>query len=190
MKHSITLYGFGYHYMRGEYTLEDVLKKTKKLGAQGFEIVAPQMVEGHPNPSEYWMESFKELYHKYDLEPVCYSIYIDSGKHKGRFLNEAERLTGTINEMEYAKKMGFSVVRSQDALLAERLWKSCSLTREELGLHSGHRASRALFSVHAYIPGIRGACLKRKIRSHLGVVMDYSAFTSGPPATVLDQFPG
>ena len=62
MRHSITLYGFGYHYMRGEYTLEDVLKKTKKLGAQGFEIVAPQMVEGHPNPSEYWMESFKELY--------------------------------------------------------------------------------------------------------------------------------
>ena len=29
LKHSITLYGFGFHYMRGEYSLEDVLKKTK-----------------------------------------------------------------------------------------------------------------------------------------------------------------
>ena len=127
MKHSITLYGFGFRYMRGECTLEDIFKQTKELGAEGFEIVAPQMVVGHPNPSDYWIDSFKDLYKGYELTPVCYSIYIDSGKHKGRFLNEAERLTGTINEMEYAKRLGFSVVRSQDALLPKNYGKASAL---------------------------------------------------------------
>ncbi len=187
LKHSITLYGFGYHYMRGEYTLEDVLKKTKELGADGFEIVAPQMVEGHPNPDDYWIDSFKDLYKKYDLTPVCYSIYIDSGKHKGRFLNEAERLAGTINEMEYAKRMGFKVVRSQDALLPKTMEKLLPYA-EELGLHLAielhgpYSPSTPVFQEYAQL-------FERKNSPHLGVVMDYSAFSSGPPATVLDQFP-
>ena len=187
LNHSITLYGFGYHYMRGEYSLEDVLKKTKALGADGFEIVAPQMVDGHPNPSESWMESFKELYQKYELTPVCYSIYIDSGKHKGRFLNEAERLSGTINEMEYAKKMGFSVVRSQDALLPKTMEKLLPYAEEldlhlAIELHGPYSPSTPVFQEYAEL-------FEKKNSPYLGVVMDYSAFSSGPPATVLDQFP-
>ncbi len=187
LNHSITLYGFGYKYMRGEYNLEDVLKKAKALGADGFEIVAPQMVEGHPNPGEYWMDSFIDLYKKYELTPVCYSIYIDSGKHKGRFLNEAERLACTINEMEYARRMGFSVVRSQDALLPETMEKLLPYA-DELGLHLAielhgpYAPSTPIFEAYAEL-------FERKNSQNLGVVMDFSAFTSGPPATVLDVFP-
>ena len=153
LKHSITLYGFGFNYMRGEYSMEDVLKKTKELGADGFEIVAPQMVEGHPSPNQYWMDSFKDLYKKYDLTPVCYSIYIDSGKHKGRFLNEAERFAGTINEMEYAKKNGLFRCAQSGCSAAKNHGKTSSL-RRRAGSASGHRASRALFTIHTDIPGI------------------------------------
>ncbi len=187
LKHSITLFGFGYHYMRGEYSLEDILRKTKSLGADGFEIVAPQMIEGHPSPNEYWMDSFIDLYKKYDLTPICYSIYVDNGKHKGRFLTEEERLTATVNEMEYAKRMGFSIVRSQDALLPETMEKLLPYA-EELGvhlaieLHGPYAPSTPIFQKYADL-------FERKNSEYLGVVMDYSAFSSGAPATVLDKFP-
>lgn len=187
LKHSITLFGFGTGYVRGTYTLEDILKKTKALGADGFEIVAPQMIEGHPNPSEDWMKYFVEQYEKYELTPVCYSIYVDSGKHKGRFLTEPERFLETINEMEYAKRMGFSVVRSQDALLPHTMEKLLPYV-EELGLHLAielhgpYSPSSPLFMEYAEL-------IEKTGSPNLGIVMDYSAFASGPPATVLDAFP-
>ncbi len=74
LKHGITLYGFGGSYVHGNATLEDVLQKAKDIGCDGIEIVAPQMVQGHPNPSVEWMDSFKDLCAKYELDPVCYSI--------------------------------------------------------------------------------------------------------------------
>jgi len=187
IKHSITLYGFGHKYIQGIYTFEEVIQKAKKMGGDGIEIVSPQMVHGHPNPSDEWIEYFKGLCADNGLVPVCYSVYIDSGKHKGRFLNETERMTCTINEMEYAKRMGFSIVRSQDALLPSTMEKLLPYA-EELGihlaieLHGPWSPSTPIFQEYAEL-------FERKNSEYLGIVMDFSAFSSGAPATVLNAFP-
>ncbi|MCQ2558280.1 MAG: sugar phosphate isomerase/epimerase [Oscillospiraceae bacterium] len=187
VKHSITLYGFGEPYMRGEYTFEDVLQKAKRLNADGIEIVAPQMVPGHPNPSEDWIAYFKDCCQKFELDPVCYSVYIDSGKHKGRFLNFDERFAETINEMEVAKKLGCKIVRSQDALLPTTMEKLLPYV-EELGLHLAIELhgpwspSTPVFQEYYEL-------FERKNSDAIGVVPDFSAFCSGAPETVLNAFP-
>lgn len=187
IKHSITLYGFGSNYIQGTLSFDDILKKSKNLGGDGIELVSPQMVPGHPNPSPEWMDYFDGACKEYGLTPVCYSIYIDSGKHKGRFLNETERMTCTINEMEYAKRMGFSIVRSQDALLPTTMEKLLPYA-EELGvhlaieLHGPWAPSSPIFQEYAEL-------FERKNSDYLGVVMDFSAFTSGAPLSVLNIFP-
>lgn len=187
LKHSVTLFGFGTSYMRGEATTEDILKKTKELGADGFEIVAPQMVEGHPCPDEEWMKRFTDLYQKYELQPVCYSIYVDNGKNKGRFLTEDERMIYTINEMEYAKRMGFQVVRSQDALQPETMEKLLPYAEEldvhlAIELHGPYSPSTPVFEKYAEL-------FEKKNTSSLGVVMDFSSFTSGASPIVLNRYP-
>lgn len=187
LKHSVTLFGFGFGYIRGEYTFDDIIKKVKNLGADGFEIVSPQMVSGHPNPSEEWISYFKDTCSKYEITPVCYSIYVDNGKHKGHFLTEAERISATINEMEYAKKMGFSIVRSQDALLPSTMKKLLPYAEEldlhlAIELHGPYAPSTPIFQEYA-------ALFEETKSPHLGVVMDYSAFAAGAPVTVLDAFP-
>ncbi len=187
IKHSITLYGFGMKYIQGVDSFEDVILKAKHMGGDGIEIVSPQMIPGHPNPSEEWMAYFRDLMADNELVPVCYSVYIDSGKHKGRFLTEAERMTCTINEMEYAKKMGFSIVRSQDALLPATMEKLLPYA-EELGvhlsieLHGPWSPSTPVFQDYLEL-------FERKNSDYLGVVMDFSAFASGAPATVLNRLP-
>ena len=185
--HSITLYGFGDRYVHGSDTLEDILQRAKDCNGDGFEIVAPQMVEGHPNPGEDWKKYFIDAYHKYDLVPVCYSIYVDSGKHKGRFLTEEERLTETINEMEVAKELGFKVVRSQDALLPRTMEKLLPYAEAldlhlAIEMHGPYCPTSPIFMEYEDL-------FNRANSEHLGVVMDFSAFTSGAPATVLNRFP-
>jgi len=187
LKHSVTLYGFGPEYMRGQKSLEDILKQVKSIGADGFEIVSPQMVDGHPNPSEEWIKRFIDLYRRLEMTPVCYSIYVDNGKHKGRFLTEDERFTWTINEMEYAKRMGFQVVRSQEGLLAgtmEKLFPYAKALNLHLSveLHGPHTPDSPVFREFEE--------LYDRVKSpYLGFVMDFSSFISGPPATVLNTIP-
>lgn len=187
MKHSITLFGFGMSYLAGTMTFEDILKKVKDIGADGIEVVAPQMISGHPNPTDNYIAWFKDMCQKYELDPVCYSIYVDSGKHKGRFLNENERFAETIHEMETAKRMGFKIVRSQDALLPSTMEKLLPYA-EELGLH---------LAIELHAPWYPSCPLfmeyydvfERCGSDALGVVMDFSAFASGAQETVLYNIP-
>ncbi len=187
LKHSITLYGFGMSYLAGKMTLEDILRKARDIGADGIEIVAPQMVPGHPNPSDDWIARFKDLCRKYSLNPVCYSIYVDSGKHKGRFLTEEERFAETIHEMETAKRMGFQIVRSQDALLPATMEKLLPYVEElelhlAIELHSPWYPACPLFMEYYNM-------FERHNSDALGVVMDFSAFTSGAQETVFHLIP-
>lgn len=187
IKHSITLYGFGNKYVRGLYTFDDVMSKAKKMGGDGIELVSPQMVPGHPNPTDEWVEYFKDSCADNKLFPVCFSIYVDNGKHKGRYLYEAERMTDTIAGMELAKRLGFSIVRSQDPLLPSTMEKLLPYA-EELGihlaieLHGPYTPSTPIFTEYAEL-------FERKNSEHLGIVMDFSAFSSGGPSNCLAVFP-
>ena len=187
IKHSITLYGFGPKYISGKYSFEEILRRVRGLGGDGIEIVAPQMVPGHPNPDPEWIEYFRDACGRYQLTPVCYSIYIDSGKHRGRFLNETERMTCTINEMEYAKRLGFPIVRTQEPLMPSTMEKVLPYA-EELGihlsieLHGPYSPETPIFMEYAEL-------FERRASEYLGIVMDFSAFTSGAPASALNVFP-
>lgn len=187
LKHSITLYGFGNRYVRGLCTFDEVMRKAKKMGGDGIELVSPQMVPGHPNPSDQWVEYFKQSCAENRLNPVCFSIYIDNGRHKGRYLYEAERLTDTVAGMEYAKRLGFKIVRSQDPLLPSTMEKLLPYA-EELGvhlaieLHGPYTPSTPIFLEYAEL-------FERKSSEYLGVVLDFSAFASGAPSNCLAVFP-
>ncbi len=187
VKHSITLYGFGDRYVSGAYTFEDILVKAKKLGGDGIEVVAPQMVPGHPNPSEEWISYFKDACENYELDPVCYSIYVDSGKHKNRFLYEHERLAESIHEMETAKRLGFKIVRSQDALLPTTMEKLLPYA-EALGIHLAvemhgpWHPSAPLFQQYLEL-------FRKADSPYLGVVPDFSAFNSCTTDLILNSLP-
>lgn len=111
--------------------------------------------------------------------------FIDANGDRGQWMGEI--VVGTINEMEYAKQMGFSIVRSQDALLPSTMEKLLPYA-EELGihlaieLHGPWSPSTPVFQEYAEL-------FARKNSDYLGIVMDFSAFASGAPATVLNRLP-
>lgn len=48
VKLGVTLYSFTKEYCEGSMDLEDCIRTAKEMGAEGFEIVATQMVPSYP----------------------------------------------------------------------------------------------------------------------------------------------
>lgn len=85
------------------------------------------------------------------------------------------------------QKNGGSIVRSQDALLPSTMKKLLPYAEEldlhlAIELHGPYAPSTPIFQKYA-------ALFEETKSSHLGIVMDYSAFAAGTPITVLDAFP-
>lgn len=84
-------------------------------------MVGCMTIPSYPYATEEWMDEFSRLLKKYNLEPVCYGAYIDRGQRSDRDLNEQEILQYTINDIIYASKMGFPIVRTQYSITPEIL---------------------------------------------------------------------
>jgi sugar phosphate isomerase/epimerase len=187
LKHSITLYGFATKYANFEYTFEDCLRKAKELGGDGIEFVAPQMLPSYPKNDDSWNAKFKELIVKYELNPICYSAYIDLGMRSDRDMDDLEKFESTIRDLYIASKLGFSVLRSQFSL-TPRVMEKCLPYAEDLGIH---------LAVEMHGPHTPGTPIwqeylelfVRKNSSFLGIVPDMSSFLEVPPATFLNNEP-
>ena len=106
IKLGVTLYSFSTEYCKGEMNLEDCIRTARALGAEGFEIVATQMIPSYPFVSDKFLGEFDAICRHYDMEPVCYGANMDKGMLSGRSLTDDEMLQMAINDIKNAHKMG------------------------------------------------------------------------------------
>lgn len=185
LKHSITLYGFANKFGNFEYTFEDCLKNAKALGGDGIELVSSQMMPSYPNNDDNWNAEFKDLMAKYELNPVCYSAYIDLGMRSDRIMNDVEKYEATINDLNIAYNLGFKVMRSQFSL-TPKVMEQCLPYTEDLGIH---------LAVELHVPHVPSTPIwqeylelfQRKNSSYLGIVPDMSSFQAVPPPTFFNN---
>jgi sugar phosphate isomerase/epimerase len=173
----LTLYALSAEYTTGRFTLEDCLKKAHEMGYTGIEMVASQMIPEYPHPSGEWMDTFILLMEKYKLTPVCYSAYIDMGTHSDRDLNENEIIQSTIDDMCYAKYMGFQLVRTQHAI-SPKIFKNMKPYAEKIGI------KLAIEMHHPHNPEVpewkEYLKIMKDSEGWLGVVPDFSIFAEHP----------
>ena len=173
----LTLYALSAEYTTGRFSLEDCLGKAKEMGYNGIELVASQSVPEYPHPSREWMNEFKGLLKKYELEPVCYSAYIDMGAHSDRDLTEDEIVQSTIDDMCYAKYMRFHLVRTQHAI-SPAIFKRMQPYAKKIGIilsiemHAPHNPEVDVWK--EYLEIMKGG------EGYLGVVPDFSIFAETP----------
>ena len=185
IKLGVSLYSFSSEYINEELSLEDILKSVKQMGYQGIEIVASQMVPEYPYPSDGWISSFRELLTKYELEPVCWSAYIDKGLCSGRELTDDEIIQFTMNDLLYAQKVGFPIVRSQYAISPEifvRMVPFCKQTGVKLTIemHHPHHPEVPIWKEYLSI-------MKNEGKGWLGLVPDCGIFQQHPHKLYIDQ---
>ncbi len=185
IKLGISLYSFSTEYIHEKLDLEGILKKARDMGYRGVEIVAAQMVPQYPYPTDEWLAEFKALLKKYDLEPVCWSAYIDMGIRSDRDLTEEEIIQFTVNDLIYAKKAGFPLVRTQHAI-TPKIFRAMIPYCKELGvkltieMHHPHHPEVPVWKEYFQI-------MKNEGKGWLGFVPDFSIFQTMPHKLYLDQ---
>lgn len=123
IKLGISLYSFTREYCRNEMTLEDCIRTAKEFGAEGYEIVASQMVSSYPYVSDRFLGEIKAMSAYYDISPICYSANMDRGMRGDRHLSESEMLQMAINDVKSANKMGCKIMREQYLLSPKAMAK-------------------------------------------------------------------
>ena len=185
IKLGVSLYSFSTEYIQEKLDLEGVLKKTHDMGYKGVEIVAAQMVPEYPYPSDEWLYMFRDLLKKYDLEPVCWSAYIDMGIRSDRDLSEDEIFQFTLNDLIYAKKAGFPLVRTQHAI-SPKVFRQMIPYCKKLGvkltieMHHPHHPEVPVWKEYFEI-------MRNEGKGVLGFVPDFSIFQTTPHKLYLEQ---
>ncbi len=185
IKIGVSLYSLSTEFIHGKLDLEGCLKAVHDMGYKGIEIVAAQMVPDYPFPSDEWLYHFRGLLEKYDLEPVCWSAYIDMGTRSDRDMTEAEIIQCTVNDLIYAKKAGFPIVRTQHAISPSIFRKMIPFCKEldmklTIEMHWPHHPDVPVWKEYFEI-------MKGEGKGYLGFVPDFSIFQSMPHKLYLRQ---
>lgn len=175
---SVSLYSFSIKFFDKSYDLEQCVKKAHELGFKGVEIVAAQMVDNYPNPTDAWCDWFTGILKKYEMEPISYSAYIDMGQHTGRDLTEDEIIQCTLNDIMYAHRMGFPVVRTQHAISPKILEKMIPYAKKwgvwiGVELHAPHSCQVGVWKEYFEL-------FNRVGSDYIGVVPDMGIFQEHP----------
>ena len=136
VKTGITLFSLGTPYLKGELDLEGVIRTAAELGAEGYEIVATQMIPSYPFVSDEFVEFINKCKEKYGIGPICYSANMDRGMLKDRDLTEDEMVARAITDIMSANKLGCTVMREQYLLSPEGL-KRIAPYAEAYNVHVG-----------------------------------------------------
>ena len=156
-----------------------------KRDYKGVELVAAMMVPEYPCPSDEWLSWFRGRLDFYELEPVCWSAYIDMGIRSDRDLTEDEIIRFTVNDMIYAKKAGFPLVRTQHAIsprIYEKMIPYCRDLGVKLAIEMHHPHHPEVPVWKEYL-----ALMKGEGKGWLGIVPDFSIFQTMPHKLYLNQ---
>ncbi|MBE5890690.1 MAG: xylose isomerase [Lachnospiraceae bacterium] len=113
IKTGITLFSLGTPYLKGEMDLEELIKAAADMGAEGYEIVASQMIPSYPHVSDAFIEFVNRCKEKYGIGPICYGANMDRGMLKDRDLTEDEMVARAITDIISANRLGCKVMREQ-----------------------------------------------------------------------------
>ncbi|MBD5462918.1 MAG: TIM barrel protein [Lachnospiraceae bacterium] len=178
IKLGITLYSFTKEYCEGSMTLEDCIRTAKEMGAEGFEIVATQMISSYPYISDEFLGEIKSICQNYDIEPVCYAANMDRGLRIDRHLTEDEMLQRAITDVKSANKMGCKVIRQQFLLSPEGLVRLAPYAEAydvKVGIEIHNPQSPNDPLIRAYEDAIKASG-----SSYIGFVPDFGCFATKP----------
>jgi len=180
----VSLYSFSIHFFNRGFDLEQCIRKAHEMGFRGVEIVAAQMIENYPNPTDEWCEWLRGILKKYNMKPLSYSAYIDMGQHTGRDLTEPEIMQCTINDIMFASRLGFPIVRTQHAISPGVLEKMIPYAKKwkvwiGVELHAPHNCQVGVWKEYFEL-------FNRVGSEYIGVVPDMGIFQEKPEAAVDD----
>lgn len=111
IKRGVSLYSFQEEFFLRKMTLEDCIAACAKMGANGIETIAEQMMPGFPNLSDAFYDQWHGWMDKYGTTPTCHDMFLDIKKFKGRLMTDDEMLASVLRDIKHASRLGCTVIR-------------------------------------------------------------------------------
>ena len=108
----VAIYSYSGEYGR-TMNLEDCFKDMYDMGATGIEILANSHIDSYPELSEEYLDEWKRLCQKYNVEPAEYGHWVDTRLYKNRSISMTEAREKLINDFKIANKLGFHILRTK-----------------------------------------------------------------------------
>ena len=178
IKLAISLYCFTQEYCQGKFTLEDCIRQAKEFGAEGYEMVATQMLPSYPFVSDQCLRELKAINEHYDIQPICYGANMDRGMRGNRDLTEDEMLQMAINDVKSAYKLGCKVIRHQYLMgpqVLTRLAPYAEAYDFKVGIEIHNPETPNTPYMREYLAAIQESGSK-----HIGFVPDFGLFATKP----------
>lgn len=185
VKVGISLFSLGTPYLKGQLDLEGVIKTAAEIGAEGYEIVATQMIPSYPFVSDEFVSFVNECQKKYGIGPICYSANMDRGLLKDRDLTMDEMLARAITDVISANKLGCTVMREQYLLSPaglERLAPYAEAYNVRVGIEIHNPETPITPAILDYVDVIEKTGSK-----YIGFVPDFGCFATKPNKPYWDR---
>ena len=185
IKTGITLFSLGTPYLKGELDLEGVIKAAADMGAEGYEIVAAQMIPSYPYISDEFVDFINKCTKKYGIAPSCYGANMDRGMLRDRDLTEDEMVARAITDIVSANKMGCTVMREQFLLSPNGLARIAPYAEAynvRVGIEIHNPESPITPAILDYVKVIEETGSK-----YIGFVPDFGCFATKPNKPYWDR---
>ncbi len=185
IKSGITLFSLTKPYLRGQLDLEGVIRTAAEMGAQGYEIVATQMIPSYPYVSDEFLEFVEMCRTKYGIGPICYAANMDRGMLNDRDLTEDEMVARAITDIISANKLGCTVMREQYLLSPgglERIAPYAEAYNVRVGIEIHNPESPITSSIMDYVEVI-----ERTGSKFIGLIPDFGCFATSPNKPFWDK---
>lgn len=185
IKLGVSLFSFTAEYAKGNLSFEDCVRVAAEIGAEGYEIVATQMIPSYPYVSDEFLGFVQKCTQKFGIKPICYGANQDRGMIPGRNLTEDEMLANTIIDLKSAHKLGCRVMRVQYLLSPKALGRLAPYAEEygiKVGVEIHNPETPTTPIVKEYIKVIREIGSK-----YIGLIPDFGCFATKPNRVYWNQ---
>ncbi len=178
IKTGITLFSLGSLYLTGDLDLEGVIREAAAMGADGYEIVAAQMIPSYPYVSDEFVEFVEMCREKYGIGPISYGANMDRGMLKDRDLTEDEMVARCITDIISASRLGCTVMRQQFLISPNGLARIAPYAEAynvRVGIEIHNPDSPITPIMLEYLDVIEKSGSK-----YIGFIPDFGCFATGP----------
>lgn len=173
-----SLFCFTSGFVKGTLVLEGCVRTAKRIGCEGYEFVATQMLPHYPFVTDEDVALFSRLTDKYGIAPYCYAANMDRGMRHDRDLTDDEMVAMAVRDIRNAARLGCKAMRQQWMMPPEafiRLAPYAETYDIQVGIEIHNPAYPSCPEMLAY-----REVIERSGSRHLGFIPDFGCFATRP----------
>ena len=186
IKTGVSLYSYQENFFLGKLDLEGCIAEAAKAGAEGIELIPEQMCwQEYLAPSDAFAEQWKGWMEKYNVKPAVIDVFFDYILFANRVLTKKEQIAMYENNIQFAAKLGFPIVRammSTNLNLLEDMWRVAA----DYGVKFGIEVHAPATLKSPYFQKLMERMDKTGTKNG-GIIPDMSIFSVRPPKVQMDK---